>query len=1070
MNKLSKRAISIIVIATFLLSMIPIMTTQAVMEDIAVSGYPDITNYPLDFTEQESDGGIVEWSELEAYRGSASIRLEIPTLTQASDARIMFDYDDTLESLSTISYYAFLEDSYEKYGAGEYSTPYVTLNLDISGDGNLDAWLVNRPHHTLSALGTWGLITFDDDSQVGITEYQDGIPNDWLVEFDTFAEMKADPQWKDVTVLEAKVGIGTDSPPSENLIAFVDDVKVNDVLYHFEVEGVDEGDTLTVSGVGVTSGATVNVYWDFVTTAGLANSTAANPDGSYDLDLEIPSDVAGDHYIWVKDVGTGETKMYPTAIFVVPKLSLSPSSGLAGDEVTVKGYGFSDENDVTIIWDSGVTDVVLTSSVETDEDGYVTYSFDVPTGTDYGDYYVTAVDDAGWTATKKYTVGASITLTPDEGPTGTVVTVEGKGWSEGETITFTIDGTIDVEVVDDATVTVGSDGEFTAEVVIPGMGSVTDYELEATESDAEINDPIDVRGPAHEDFDVTGIPEIVVSPTYGTPGATITVTGSNFTQIAGTEIILILDSLPDALIEVHSPISGTVETKSDGTFEDTFVSPAITFQTYTLTATDEYEIDADDAFKVGLIALIINPESGEAGTKTSITGIGFAAGVYNVTFTSSDGSFTKLYEDHGTVSGGEAISDLFYMPNVEPGTYHLTISDTEENELTRTFMVTESTYVIADPVVAPNKYNVSLKGYNFADIEDGVVDFVIYNVTAEGKVDLEEEMEVNTWKTVDNVEQDITTLLDKDGNFTGHWHVPLKDVMSLGDYTINVTDSKGLLVQIPFSIVAARVSVAPRKAQFDRGDMIQFDINNDFILPLSYIEIYSPSDILYWSTQVFIEPWWIPVEGLHTVPYYRQTAAGNPMELQSDAPMGTWLYRFFEDADTELMNGTFVVGASSAAQIDALLEDVRSDLAGLSDDLAGITDDVEDDLADLSDEIGGIVSDMGDLRDDIVGDLADDIARATDAGQSALDAVEDLASSMTDLGDAVGDIADIANDASDAAQSAADAANDAVSAAEEASQSASGLTTLVYGAIGASLIAALAAIISLMQISKKIAG
>ena len=36
--------------------------------------------------------------------------------------------------------------------------------------------------------------------------------------------------------------------------------------------------------------------------------------------------------------------------------------------------------------------------------------------------------------------------------------------------------------------------------------------------------------------------------------------------------------------------------------------------------------------------------------------------------------------------------------------------------------------------------------------------------------------------------------------------------------------------------------------------------------------------------------------------------------------------------------------------------------------------------------------------------------------------------------------------------------------------SASGLTTLVYGAIGASLIAALAAIVSLMQISKRIAG
>jgi len=35
---------------------------------------------------------------------------------------------------------------------------------------------------------------------------------------------------------------------------------------------------------------------------------------------------------------------------------------------------------------------------------------------------------------------------------------------------------------------------------------------------------------------------------------------------------------------------------------------------------------------------------------------------------------------------------------------------------------------------------------------------------------------------------------------------------------------------------------------------------------------------------------------------------------------------------------------------------------------------------------------------------------------------------------------------------------------------ANGLTTLVYGAIGASLVAALAAIVSLMQISRRIAG
>ena len=58
----------------------------------------------------------------------------------------------------------------------------------------------------------------------------------------------------------------------------------------------------------------------------------------------------------------------------------------------------------------------------------------------------------------------------------------------------------------------------------------------------------------------------------------------------------------------------------------------------------------------------------------------------------------------------------------------------------------------------------------------------------------------------------------------------------------------------------------------------------------------------------------------------------------------------------------------------------------------------------------------------------------------------------------------------DLVKAAADAATDVKDAVETTQRQTSGLTTLVYGAIGASLIAALAAIVSLMQISRRIAG
>ncbi len=799
----------------------------------------------------------------------------------------------------------------------------------------------------------------------------------------------------------------------------------------------DKGDTLTVIGSGVTAGTTVNVYWDFAsgTSIHLLNTTEGDPDGTFELEIDVPSDTVGPHYLWATDVSTGETVSWGT-FTMVPKLSLSPSSGLVDDEITISGYGYTDEANLTFtIGSANLT--VSPSDVETDEDGYFTVTFDVPDDV-YATYVITVTDFYDVTESANFVLGASITLTPEEGPTGAVVVVAGRGWTEDANITFTLGG-ITVQVVDDDVVTVDDDGEFSVDVVIPDMGTEDEYSLNATETGS-------AKGPASEDFEVVGLPEFEVSPTYGAPGATITVTGSNFTQIAGTEVTITLDS---------SPVSSlvTAETEADGTFTATFTSPAVAFETYTVTAVDEYSIDEDDAYKVGLIALIINPISGESGTRIAMTGIGFTAGLYNVTFGDD------LYEDFGTVVG-EALSDNFYAPNVAPGIYTILIIDQDENELSVQFSVTAASTVSIDPVVAPNDYNVSISGDNFADVEDGELTFEIYNTTED-------------WSLVMTVVTDpagLATVTDDDGNFTGYWMVPADDELSLGDYTINITDSQDLLVQLSYSVVVARVDVASRKALYDSGDTVAFDISNDFDLPGSYIEIYSPDETLYWITEDFTGVW-VLVDDLYTVPYYRQTANMNLMELQNDAPVGTWTYFFYDVDDDELMNGTFAVGPSTAAQVDAMLDDVRSDLSDLALDIAAINnDDIEDDISDLAQDIAGVISDVDNLRDDIVSDLADDIAAATDAGKEASDAVDDLESSLSDLEDAVGDIATISNDALDAAQNAADAADTAASAAEDAGKAASGLTGLVYGAIGASLIAALAAIVSLMQISKKIAG
>ena len=884
---------------------------------------------------------------------------------------------------------------------------------------------------------------------------------------------------------------------------------------------------------GATSGATIEIYWDTAMGADalLLNSTTAKADGSYSVWFDVPEAVKGSHYVWAKDV-SGPFYASSTAFQVNQLVDVSPSSGLPGDDVDVEGYGFDAEEsveikveDLTVLSEdigTGAAGIltysgtlvnfpVLTDSItitatvtvgvtitdaldgvpgdgkladagatvtgtinyatgywtlsfigtgptgtitadytrsgftiqafdtfETDELGSFTKTFDVPSMS-YGDYTVRATDEVSLganTNTDLFTLGASITVTPEEGNTGTVVRVEGRGWTHLEKMSFTYDGKT-AYVLDATVITVGSTGKFTADVVIPSIGiTLGKFDLQASETDLIGTDG--VKGPATDKFEVLGLPEIEVTPTYGSPGATITVTGSNFTQKADVEVVIELWTKTGTITRVAELV--IAETESDGTFEDTFMSPAVGFFGYDVRAYDlSYDLYADDAFKVGLIAMIINPTYGAAGTDISLTGIGFLPGDYNLTF----GDI--LYEDYGTgVGSGEAISDIFYAPNVEPGTYDVTVVDEDENELSTQFTVTAVTEVTLDPAKAPNDYNMTIEGENFAD-KVGAVDFVLYNSTDDWSMDVYTDPGA------------VPAAIDSTGNFTAYWEVLPEAELSLGDYTINVTGPEDFLVQLNFSVVEARVDVAPRKALFDRGDTIQFNVKNDFDFKKSYMEVWDPYDNLYWKTELFAD--WVKSAGLYTVPYYLQTSGMNPMTLTQDAPMGTWFYIFYEEGTDQLVNGTFEVGPSSAAQVDEKLTELWGSIEDLTSNIDDITSEIGDDIDVLSGEIDDVVADVQDMVDDITADLAGELAQVA----------ADTEAAVGELEDAIGDIASAQNELSSELDDMSQDTTAAREAAEDAQTAASGLTTLVYGAIGASLIAALAAIVSLMQISKKIA-
>ncbi|KKL24643.1 hypothetical protein LCGC14_2413270, partial [marine sediment metagenome] len=317
-------------------------------------------------------------------------------------------------------------------------------------------------------------------------------------------------------------------------------------------------------------------------------------------------------------------------------------------------------------------------------------------------------------------------------------------------------------------------------------------------------------------------------------------------------------------------------------------------------------------------------------------------------------------------------------------------------------------------------------------IEGGSIEFELYNVTADGKVD--EDWEMDVIQAIDG--EDETVVLDEDGNFTAWWDFNDEDIeLSVGSYLINITDSEDLFVQVEFNVITKTSDIDTRKTAFKIGETIAFNVESSFAQDESYIKVWEPSGALYWRTDDFVD--WVKVGTIQRILYADQVAGGNPMMLLDDAPLGTWTWTWYDEDADELDDGVFAVEAAAADVVAGLVEDLTTDIDELVDEIAALADDIVD-----------YSSDFNSVKDNIAA-VADLAADAVAAAEAAADAVTSVAS--------------VAGEAAAAAADAAEAANAAKDAAD-------GLTTLVYGAIGASLVAALAAIVSLMQISKRIAG
>jgi len=926
-------------------------------------------------------------------------------------------------------------------------------------------------------------------------------------------------------------------------------VQVNAVVINaLSAANGDKGDTIEVTGAAgdVTSGYEVKLYWDTVKAwdgeEGLLNSTTADPDGSWEVWFDVPEATVGDHYLWIKDMTSGDTDSDIFTVF--EKASLSSSSGLAEDEVTVKGYGFAANKDVALIlvdnaaapttaavinedtgedgdgaidefeftlanapiepgtvvieigggadWTDAASDGKLTDGVvnngtvnyvtgeveigwlnapgqidadyswfddaqdatyvmvddgETDVLGSFEDLIEIPADADMATaaYEVLCLDNKGNTADPVFTKGPVITLDVDEGPTGTKVEVSGRGFTGGNDelddgeIRVVEDGGafadgVNVYIKDlDANdeIDIDADGEFECDIFIPYVEETGDYNIIV---DAGVDG-------ATADFKVTGLPSLEFDVEHGVQGSKITVYGYNFTQESGVDVdfAVFTDGYAIALLAGEYDVAGdaeneadfgqTLETDENGEVEGTLTLPAVDDDNYDIVGyQDDYNLFGDGDFRVSLMVVVLSSDSGVCGAEITMTGSGFVPnGEANATMASE-----TLFKGDAVGAGG-SFSKVFYVPTLDVGEYTITVTD-EESDITvdTTFEVTEATYLVLDPVEAPNDYNVSIEGYYFTtEAANKDLTFVFYNKTAAGAADEDwDDIDVKQFKTTDANYRDAE--LNANGNFTAWFLVPDDKTFDLGTYYINCTDDGDLFAQISFSIVSETEEISNKKSVYAIGDIVAFDISNSFAQDDSYIKIEDPDGNLYWETETFDDDAgdWVSVGDVKKVPYFLQLSNGQPMELASDAPLVDWTWTWYEANDDEIKSGVFSVEAAAESVVAEQVEDLNTAIDGLTSDISTVSDSV----AGLQTDISGAIAAAN---------------AATDAANAATEAINAVASQ--------------AGDAATAAQQAAEAAADAKNAA-------SGLTTLVYGAIGASLVAALAAIVSLMQISRRIAG
>jgi hypothetical protein len=352
---------------------------------------------------------------------------------------------------------------------------------------------------------------------------------------------------------------------------------------------------------------------------------------------------AGTYRVWACDEYNVEPLWTYKYLTITPQLTISKSSGYAGEVIDIKGTGYSSLSEIRILFNGN-----LLSTVISNENGsFQTNGVVIPEDTGAKNTII-AVDPIGNISSAYfYSRAQKVIIYPETCRSQDEVSLEGSGFTPGNKISVCLYNTSDIFIEIETTpkvVTANATGHFTAILKVPFCPSGT-YILETSDSTNRAAASLNVLTTCKLDRLV------------GFPGSEVSFNGSGF--LPNTITIISYDDTP--LQEVSSDSMGKVSAKIS--------IPQSIVGNHTISVTDGVN---DESFIFTILSrarLEVDPVNASIGSGVKTNGSGFTPG--KVAAISFDNTLVAEVDidTEGTFSSG------FTVPVCQGGEHKISVAD-----------------------------------------------------------------------------------------------------------------------------------------------------------------------------------------------------------------------------------------------------------------------------------------------------------------------------------------------------------------------------------------------------------